>query len=256
MKWYKKAGFAFGSFVFSLVPTVCVVERRIEESIPPYVENNLPKIVKNQEEKLGIKHFGIPKIVYEIPPEVKGPLVPPGSYDPKKDVIYLPFGNSITPEENVTNTLATCLSLGALANIEEVINHELGHFYSDKLYESMGFGLGNWPSYSPDGQLTDDEIGTKLISEGIAGYFEKTINNKEDKFRDSDWPKKREDFRDIHIIYEGGFHLVKPIIGKHGKRGIEYLILNPPRVEDLENLPAYQSRILSFIEKKLHLRDN
>ena len=95
-----------------------------------------------------------------------------------------------------------------------------------------------------------ETVGKKLISEGIAEYFERTLNNGKDNFKDSDWPENLGDFIQNKIIYNGGLHLVKPIIDRYGKRGIETLIINPPSLEDLSNLPEYQNRVIESLSKK------
>ncbi len=207
------------------------LQKKVDKNVKQYVESNLGKIIKEQEERLGIKHFGTPEISHENPPARQhyGPFVR-GEYIAEEDKIFLPLGNAITPEQNTTNRLANFLSFGMLYNMKEVLDHELGHYYMDKLNESKGGG--DW---------TSDNPGITLISEGIAQYFSATMNNKEDIY--NKWPETIFDWN-IVDIYEGGCHLVKPIVDKYGQKGIECLMENPPALKDFDNLPAYQNRVL------------
>ncbi len=247
MKITKLQKVCLGTLAGSLFPLYFIIQSKINNNIQPYVESHLAEIIKNQEEKLGIKHFGIPKISYHLPPGESSWLTA-GLYDQKKDEIYLPLGAAITPEKNFENTAAVYLSFGSVHNVKETLDHELGHFYVDKLSESLG--RVDWLDFS-DHIPTDDKIGTKLIAEGIAEYFKKTINNGKDDFNDSDFPKELKEFWTIDVIYHGGFHLVKPIIDRYGKKGIEHLILIPPTIEDLHNLPAYQSKIFNSFKSTI-----
>lgn len=127
-----------------------------------------------------------------------------------------------------------------------VLSHELGHFYADKLNETAG--LGNWPNFENKTFVQQQAI--HLVSEGIGEYFERATHPKADDFKDSNWPAQISDFSILRIRYNGGFHLVKPIIDLHKKAGIEYLIANPPQEKDLLNLPAYQRKALEFLEAR------
>lgn len=248
MKWHHKVTIAAGAFLLGMIPASFIVREKIKESIQPYVESHLEQIVKSQEEKLGIQHFGIPEVKYGLPPEVQVSndfAVAIGIYRSKDDRIYLSLGSSITSELNLVNVLATIITLGNIPNVKETLDHELGHYYVDKLNESLG--RGDWPGYSYG---LFEGVGIKLVAEGIAEYFKKTINGGEDDFEDSDWPDNFFDFFSVPVLYEGGYHLVKPIIDRYGKRGIEYLIQNPPKAGDLDRLPEYQDRVIKFLAKE------
>ncbi|MFA5992543.1 MAG: hypothetical protein WC796_02445 [Candidatus Pacearchaeota archaeon] len=241
MKWYHKLGIGILTFAVGLVPSGTIVQNRVSKSIPPYVESHLETIIKDQERILGIKHFGIPQVLFG--PSPKDKTTPPGKYDPENDTIYLAVRWVTTPENNLANTLLKCLYLGCTKNIKETLDHELGHFYNDKLNESLG--NGNYPK-------DYNSATNRLISEGIATYFNRTINDGKDDFKDSDWPEKFE-YLWGYLAYDGGFHLVKPIIDRYGKEGIKYLITNPPNIQDLNNintLKAYQNRVIKSLSKQ------
>lgn len=197
---------------------------KIENKTPkvisiPFSPLNLERIIKEQEEKLGIKHFGVPEVMY-LPYLPEGLL---GIYNEKLNTIFIAINQH---------------------NMEETLDHELGHYYADGLHESLD--LGNWPIF-PGGK--NDNIGVKLISEGIAEYFSRKLNNREDNFKDSDWPDNFDDFWTQRVIYSGGYHLVRPIIEEHGTNAIKYLILNTPGTNDLTNLPEYQKKCLKELEE-------
>ena len=227
MKWYSRIGIGIGAFIFSLASSYFIVKDRVEKGIQPYVESHLVAIIKDQEDKLGIQHFGIPRIVYE-----KQILLYDGSvgfkedrifgiYKAKTDEIHLSSSYLVTPDTNLINIIATTVFDPELANVEEILAHELGHFYIDKFNESLG--RGSW---------SNREDGNKAVSEGISEYFRKVLNNGGDG--------------GVRLSYDMEFNLVKPIIDKYGKRGIDYLIANPPNVKEESSL-EYQNRVLEAL---------
>ena len=130
------------------------------------------------------------------------------------------------------------------------MGHELGHFYADKLNE--GLGAGNWKLNlgNPFTKIIRDRFGYKVIGEGIAEYFRIKGAKQEHKTEEHKWPRYKIEYLDDDIPYRIGYQLVKPIIDKHGRRGIEYLISNPPSNEELLHLQTYQRRISETLSKK------
>ena len=136
------------------------------------------------------------------------------------------------------------MSFGNTYSIKPTLDHELGHYYMDKLNESRG--MGDWPR---DEDFMDIErIGVQFVSEGMAEYFKKALNNEKDTCPDA-WPNDLFKWTWADM-YDGGAHLVKPIISKHGERGIVYLMDNPPALGDFNNLKAYQDRILEELSEQ------
>ena len=179
-----------------------VVQKKVDNKVKQYVGNNLNNIMKEQEEKLGIKHFGVPIISYDPKSANEFGGLAQGVYTPEEDEIFLQLGLAVTPEENLTNTLANIFNGGYTHNIKIALDHELGHYYMDKLNENVG--NGDWPTQMD--LFTNP--GTKVIAEGVAEYFNATINN------------------------------------KYGQKGIEHLMENPPTLKDFDNIQGYQNRIL------------
>jgi len=188
-------------------------------------QKTVPEIAAAQQSRLGINHFLQPCYVSLSCLHKFGCC---GTYNSDKDTI----------------TIDSCI-VSDDAETKRVISHELGHFYADKLNESLG--KGNWPSL--ENKNSAQQAGIMLVSEGIAMYFENSTKHKHDFFKDSEWPKLISDFTKSHVKYIGGFHLVRPIIDKHKIAGIEYLITNPPEEKDLLDLPAYQKRALEKLKK-------
>ena len=90
-----------------------------------------------------------------------------------------------------------------------------------------------------------------IIEEGISEFFCYNSSPKHEpdgKFTDKDFFKILGDLGGYYV-YDAGYCLVKPILEKHGVNGIKYLLKNPLKVEDLNDLPAYRSRVLSELAK-------
>lgn len=196
----------------------------------------LQRCIVEQNKELGIRHFGAPNLAFEDVRYIRLS----GRYDDVKDQISI----------DAIIYLNDDLILGH-PNAKEILDHELGHFYTDKLSESLG--RGSWPNTVwTEPTITTNTACIKLIAEGIAEYFERHINNMPDNFSDANYPSDTAQFWTGWVIYSGGNHLVKPIIDKYGKDGIEYLITHPPTPDDISNkkLPEYRSRVLEALEQK------
>lgn len=199
-----------------------------EIEIERQIIENLDVIIAQQEEHMGITHFGKPELQFSLPQPLieQNPLVTlwyAGIYE--NNTIYLNLSGFYNYSE-----------------AKQTFDHELGHFYTEKLHESWGLGI--WPVYNQDEQYSDHNLCLKLIDEGIAEYFGHAVNNGADAFKDINWPISVFGFWENHVITDGGYHLVKPIIDAYKKEGIAYLISNPPTEEELFFLPLYQQQAL------------
>lgn len=208
-----------------------------EGEVKIYVEQNLEELINLQEKTLGITyHQKNPLIHYSIPPDKTKFGTPLATYDYETNRIYLRSRYLDPPEWD-------------LSAAKDTINHELAHYYMDKLSEELV--NRSYPHYE-DGMSLAEMLGIKLISEGAATYIERRMNEQPDTFTDEDWPKSIQGFvfhplmpyPKNEIIYNGGFHLVKPIIDHYGEKGIIYLMFNPPHEQEMLSLPLYQQRML------------
>ena len=214
-----------------------ISSERKEQEVKRYVEKNLDRLIQEQEEELGIQYpEQHPVIHYHLPADKKWAL---GLYNPKTNEIFLQDDHYELPDWDVET-------------VYDTINHELAHYYLDTLSEKKI--NTDWPEY--DNLTVIEMVGIKLISEGTATYIERRMNSKEDTFTDEKWPKTLGGFFSSwelipkdDIVYNGGFHLVKPIIDRYGERGIEYLIFNPPKASEMYSLLIYQQRILQELEE-------
>src|SRR3989344_5121145 len=206
------------------------LEQIEEESLTnmTYVRDNIENLIKEQERVMNIKHFGIPyfRFTYRdsLISAISGAL-----YEQNGDTIYF------FPTQGMDK--------------KKILAHELGHFYSDKLSEEIG--NGNWPLNNKKTQEDDKWKGKKLISEGIAIYFaKKTL-----KDTTEDIGREIVNFNDyyegggIFSFYEVGYHVIRSVLDKYGKKGIEYLIKNPPNKKQLDNIKEYREKCLRGLEK-------
>lgn len=177
----------------------------------------LRQLIKNQERKLGIKHLGFPKLMINTTYR--------GLY--KNGKIYIKYWD------------------------EKYLNHELGHFYLDKLSVKL---FGSDLLKNPSGPAKEWWVGrNRLISEGISMYFEVEMGVGEKKdFNDSEYPTKADEFiRNkagflFRLIYDGGYHLINPILDKFGvEEGCKYILSDLPKKKDMSNLPGYRDKLLN-----------
>ncbi|MBS3085206.1 hypothetical protein J4225_00800 [Candidatus Pacearchaeota archaeon] len=208
-----------------------------EKIIKNYIKNDLKYEMANQEQILGIKYLGTPNIEYHMQPEIIN--LAPGAYDAETDTIYINL-HLLTERKSLKQDLL---------RVKKTLNHELGHFYTDKLSERLGkkdlFKFARGENY-----LGVEVYPERLILEGIAEYFDIEVNGGAHSFKDTDWPTDLDAFNKTTAIYLGGYHLVKPIIDLYGEKGIECLIQNMPTKEDLLDIPEYQNKILGKLEEK------
>ncbi|MBU0470547.1 MAG: hypothetical protein KKA62_05570 [Nanoarchaeota archaeon] len=223
-----------------------------DPDVQEYIEENLEQIIQAQEEKLGISYPTFPKNFNYILPSNNN-LNILGLYDHKTNTFFFQSGILTTPGFNFGDFFASIATFGKTEEAKRIVDHELAHYYCDNLSESLE--RGSWPDYRYKDQITIFTL--KIISEGTAMYFENTLNGGEDDFNDSEWPTEFNGFfsgvysLNNRIIYQGGYHLVKPIIDKFGQKGIEYLMFNPPRYLELIKLPKYQERIMKELSEKV-----
>ncbi|HLD39767.1 MAG TPA: hypothetical protein VJB13_01365 [Candidatus Nanoarchaeia archaeon] len=218
-----------------------------DPAIQAYVEQNLEQIIEKQEKKIGITYpTERPKIEYTfLEKDISiGTL---GLYDNAGNIIYLPSGILTTPKWDFGDFLVTVGTFNRTADVKIILNHELTHFYCDKIKEkALGktYHLHQMRLFIPT-----EFIANQLINEGIATYIETKTNDMEKKVISfNQWPLTVEQFSDYEI-YHGGYALVKPIIDQYGEKGIQFLLFNIPTSKEVFTPKEYQKRVLNDLAK-------
>ena len=222
--------------------------RHKDSEIEQYVQENLEQVIQKQKEKIGINYpTERPKIVYTFPERYigRGNI---GLYNDQQDTIYLPSGLLTHPKWDFSDLIAVITTLNHTANVKRVLDHELTHFYCDKLKERV---LGRYYLLAQNHLLFSEEelLADKLINEGIAEYVENSMNGEDKKkFNFQEWPLEIEQFTN-DTIYRGGYALIKPIIDQYKEKGIQFLLFNPPTEKELLAPQEYQKRTLKDLAK-------
>lgn len=245
------SGIGLTMIVLAALPLQNRIVRNAGARLESFIQSDLGGIMEEQENKLGITHFGVPEVFSGFPAEWSGfeTLGVSGTYEPSNDSIYL--SPICHVEDHPDDKWIRLINCGRPHDARAVLAHELGHFYVDKLNESLG--RDDFGSY--DGvavrDATPEHVGQKLIGEGISEYFRVAVTGGQDNFEDYEYPNHFEKFKSDKFFYGGGYHLVKPIIDLHGKRGIEYLIINPPATEqDFEDIIGYREKVLEALQNE------
>jgi len=182
-----------------------------------FLRKKIENVVRRQEKTLGIRHFGEPRITLDAP---------------RQDALvgrYSTFYDNVWVRESEEDSIT--------------IAHELGHWYADKLSESLG--NGSWPSIWKFFKKKRE----KVISEGIAAYFEyRTFG---DSSKRNLWHSDFEGYpRDEYGYAAVGYEIVAPILDQSIDRGIEFLIKNPPKKRDMKDHKGYRERILRMMDEE------
>jgi len=134
-------------------------------TVQPYVEKHLERIIQAQEEQFGIDHDGVPDIKFRTSSDSVG------GYYPFFDLLVINCGDAVTPDDLKESVF---LRWKYADTVEDVLNHELAHWYCDQRGETLTGTY--WPRYR-DFPVTKDPIyPIQLTSEGIGTYFEFTSN--------------------------------------------------------------------------------
>jgi hypothetical protein len=134
-----------------------------------------------------------------------------------------------------------------------ILVHEETHSYIHGLAQEMGKPYSNSSSRAQT-----------YIDEGIATYFENKYARKS-FVEDPNWSIKARDAthdqsiiphnEDVMAQYNLGYQLVAPIIDIYGLDGIKALLNQQLQESDLDDLKAYQTRILEGLKKTSNPRE-
>jgi hypothetical protein len=153
---------------------------------------------------------------------------------------------------------------GTMEFRQDLLAHELGHYYVDLMVERQF--PESWLFEARRRKQTllslDDQLGIPIVSEGIATYFGKALGkNTDPSFNEKRWNQKysEKDLTPIlteHIVYNGGYSLVKPIIDRYGYQGIAYLVSHPLTIKfpDLSVIIVYREKTLQYLYKESEYR--
>jgi hypothetical protein len=163
----------------------------------------------------------MPFVKFTLPPNLYDEENVAGSYRGKEKAIYfkpLPFGGYV--QEGFKNKYQQ-------DKFDTVAVHELGHWYHDILIGRLtGQYLG-----TPDSLPLLGRIEYEVIVEGIAlwvvhRYFRSNDDDCDDHIQIGYFPTTCPQCWRYY-----GFDLVKPILDRFEKKGLEYLVLNPFKVK-------------------------
>lgn len=185
------------------------------------------------------QHLPTPKIILGRP----SAFFYVGEYDPDKVTICISTFWTYAHKDSFINWLKGFHKWSS--HTRPILSHELGHYYADQL--SLRTGHGHWPQLEKK-DLSDTELfGLTLVSEGMAVYFNRAINGGDDAFTDEMYPKKPD--WSGWVDYDGGYHLIKPILDRYGERGMIYIMTHPPNSHDIALLPQYRANVLAALGK-------
>jgi len=236
-----------------------------DEDVEEFVTQNIEQLIHAQEQKVGFTLFPPPPMEFMLPPssrlkKTESNGITYGLYDLQEHVLYLNSGMLTLPSFDLSDIAARIGTAGNTKNVKSTLYHELGHYYCDRLYEHLLADFAAEDKLNDPFRL-DKLIGLKIIQEGIGRYFENIMMGEEDSFQDREWPATVGDFFDPvalimdqnlivpeHLMYDGGYHLVKPVIDRYKKEGLLYLLHHIPG--NVLELPQYQQKALEDLSRQ------
>ncbi|HIH15362.1 MAG TPA: hypothetical protein HA360_02860 [Nanoarchaeota archaeon] len=245
-----KKDIIFLSGIFLTLTAIYSMIKSMEE-VKAWVPQNLEAIMRIQENELGLAKQNPPTIRFESLDQIYG------KYENGEIYLNSSYGGFKTPENSFFGILAGIISFGEIANVKSTLAHELGHFYNDKILEREERNRGTVYLFAGQTQYNAEKsLGNAIISEGIAEYFKRIIITQEDEFEDAEFYFKEDIFirkngnliginsnKFYRLRYDGGYHLVNPIIREYGVEGIIYISTHAPKGEEIYNLPQWLEKM-------------
>jgi hypothetical protein len=177
---------------------------------------------------------------------VSGMFIPAGEYHSESDTIYLNSNTITTPDENIFNSYKKLIYGDTNALV--VLFHEEVHSVLEDRRAQLGLVSSEeiLDEFKSEREY-DKFMAISYIDEGLASYYEYKYQGHLPA-ASSDWyalaahahTKGYSRFRIDVDKYTVGYGLVKPIVDWFGPLGVDYLLLNPPTPEELNDLRAYQ----------------
>jgi hypothetical protein len=137
---------------------------------------------------------------------------------------------------------------------KEAMGHEYGHWFAKHYGRTLPTDFGGDHEYwetMADGD-TNTEI-NRLIGEGIATFFQKYRSGEVPAAQDMPTSKEFQSMTSAEqseVKYETIYSNVFPILKKHGLRGIQYLLTNPPEVDDMSQTDEHLEAVLGFLDSQ------
>ncbi len=246
-----------------------------QSNLESYLTRSLPAVISETENSFGIKFQSIPEI------EAVTSYKTYGSYGSNR--IKLNSDLHSYPDQEIINKFYKLIRLKDSKDPIKSLRHELGHVYSDQRLKQLTNGKLSDEEYftelyrelkrlerlkknnpSSENTLNYDNYRSKNLSnlingfandalaEGIALYFERDRDN-QPIFSDDEWKEmvsnKNLDNLNIRKMYEGGYSVVKPILDRFGKEGIDYLLTHSPDFKSLAEFPEYRRKAIEDLSK-------
>ena len=218
-----------------------------------FVRNNIKGIMKNIENKVGISFIPIPpKIVVQTdycltnepaPEQINANYL-------AKEVLgdpYIFYYFTFVLKDTKTGKTQPFTSI-----YTKTTAHELGHYYVDMRLRYLNRRAGSTlhvPWMHAQGKQAEANL---MIFEGIATYFGDLypLDTKgivsEIGFESADNPKNK---KELENTYLGGLDITSPIIKKYGSSGIDWMLSNPPKGAELNDMTKYRTRALNSLGK-------
>lgn len=261
----------FGVLALSMLGLAGCSQR---QEMQEYVDANAGRLKARQERILGIHYEKMPAIKmrpgYGV--EVKMGLGTQGYFTPvgyttiESGRIIRPPGEIILndartflPGQNPQelSLIGAILNSGRTLSIEQAIDHELIHAYSDQIINTR------YPWEIREGKplpprTKEEKTAFLLVEEGIAEYGTKKIHPDYHNYPsifscDGEFPvgyepyeeSPREDpFKGRTLKFKTGYCLVKPVLETGFANGVLKFAQNPIKAEYLQDIEAYQKRVL------------
>lgn len=185
------------------------------------------------------RHYGItfdgdwqPRVTLGAPPNARYPWSAEAWYMPESERFYVAERLQwVRP--NIKRCHSDVPALGETSpdrdKIRELIDHELGHRFTDQVRQQLGtrswLTTADWNSMS-----FEDRVGQRMIVEGIGTYYGSTslisATTLRTELGSSLLPTSINDsaWSDTDFTYEGGAWLVQPILETYGETGLVYLL--------------------------------
>ena len=225
---FKRASIMIGIYLGIALP----YQLRGNHAVRPYVEQNIQRLIGQQNENLGIRHFGMPKIVYSKGLKALTNFSVKGiAYDSGSGSIKLSTGFMTTPEFNLENIVARIINLGDAWNVDSTLNHELGHVYESGMLLHLKKENPN-----PLDVSTNREV-EAFVSEGIAEYFGRRMTG-----------------RKVASIYNRQYFFVKPVLDVSVEKGVMYLLAHPPSSTADDSLYVYRAHALAALSGDIKIK--